>query len=74
MFAFFIGCMTFWLAGLCAYDYSDRGYEQLGYLWSGIYLVASSAVAALHSYSFTILIFKYRRHLRRSGKALEDMV
>mmetsp|Transcript_5176 Transcript_5176/g.6347 ORF Transcript_5176/g.6347 Transcript_5176/m.6347 type:complete len:80 (-) Transcript_5176:115-354(-) len=64
LFTFFVSCATYWLASLFTYDYKEmKGWQSEMFLWSGIYLVVTSSVNALHSYSFSILIFKYRRHL-----------
>ena len=73
-FCFDVGVTTYFLASSVQYDWKDN------YLWSNMWLFASLLLwltglfAALHQYSFTMLVFKYRRHLRRSQRSIEDMV
>ena len=64
-FCFYVGVATYFIASTYSYDW------RTAYLWSNMWLMSSclltlaGLLAALHSYSFTMLVFKYRRHLRR---------
>ena len=66
---FFVSCTTYFLASLLTYDYNGlkNWFVDVSYLWAGLYLMATGILASLYTYSFTILIFKYRKHLRRTN-------
>ena len=70
----FIGCAVYFFASTISYPWTDA------YLWSnmwlmqGAFLTFTAMSAAIHSYTFTILVFKYRRHLRRTNKPISEMI
>ena len=66
LFLGFISCATFFFASAVTHDYDDfKDFEvQISYLWQGVYMTVTGALAALYCYSWTMLVFKYRKHLR----------
>ena len=63
----------YFMASTIKYPWTDN------YLWSNMWLMSSTLLAlagifaALHAYSWTMLVFKYRRHLHRTNKSIEAM-
>ena len=73
LFCMYVGIATYFIASTFSYPWTDA------YLWSNMWLMSSTLLslagilAALHTYSWTMLVFKYRRHLRRTKKSIEAM-
>ena len=68
LFVLFVSCATYFLASIFTYDYvfSKDWIVNVAYLWAGIYLTTTGALSALYTYSWIILIFKYRKHLQNT--------
>ena len=70
LFCFFVGMTTFFLAESLAYDYA-----KMKYFWSvieimsAILLIGVSLLGALHSMSFTRLVYKFKKHMASVDKA-----
>ena len=61
IFCFLVGTTTFFFASTITYDWVEEGYI-FGNAWLGtsVFLTLTCAVAALHSYSFTMLVYRWR--------------
>ena len=73
LFCFFIGALFFYLGSTLAFDWKGMGYFwSIMWLMSGVWLVLTFVMAACHVHSFSTLVFKYRRHLKRAKVEVAD--
>ena len=63
LFVFFVGMTTFWLASTLTTQWDeDRYLQSVVWLFTGIVLMLNSLFAALQAVSFTMLVFKFKKH------------